>query len=460
MIWCRCLVFFFALLSFLINNLSAQTNGPAEGNSGSHNKPGMTTHPDSSYNGIKFEQNLNWQEVQDKAKAENKYIFVDCYATWCVPCKKMDKEVYPNNSVGEQMNAKFISIKVQMDSSKRDDEMITNMYGTARILDEKYKINSYPTFLFFSPEGEIVHKGIGVKSAEKFILLATNATLSNQQYFVLLKSYEEGKKDYTKMPYLANQATDLGDDSLSKQIASDYIHNYLEKIDTNSLFKKENIQFVNTFYNLLKSKDKIFDLYYHSPGKVDSICGDKGSSRRYIRSIIFNEEMLPLLATAVKENRSPDWKKSTHAIQNKYERIYADYDIIKAKLRWYYYKKEWKNYAKYLVQQIEMEIAEKELPPNQYAMVYLNNNAFEVFKYSNNKKELEKALSWVNQALPINEKPIASYEDTKANLLYKLGRKKEGLALEAKAVSLDPKDQEIKRNLEKMNHRRPTWPSE
>jgi thiol:disulfide interchange protein len=43
--------------------------------------------------GINFENNLSWEQVKEKAKAENKYIFVDCYATWCGPCKAMDKEV-------------------------------------------------------------------------------------------------------------------------------------------------------------------------------------------------------------------------------------------------------------------------------------------------------------------------------------------------------------------------------
>jgi thiol:disulfide interchange protein len=37
--------------------------------------------------GIQFVHNLSWQEILQKARAENKYVFVDCYATWCGPCK-------------------------------------------------------------------------------------------------------------------------------------------------------------------------------------------------------------------------------------------------------------------------------------------------------------------------------------------------------------------------------------
>src|SRR4051812_34660552 len=65
--------------------------------------------------GITWVDNLNWQQVLKKAKKEKKYIFVDCFTTWCGPCKKMDKVVYTNDSLGDFLNAKFISVKLQMD---------------------------------------------------------------------------------------------------------------------------------------------------------------------------------------------------------------------------------------------------------------------------------------------------------------------------------------------------------
>lgn len=33
--------------------------------------------------GIIFENNISWKGVLEKAKAENKYIFIDCSASWC-----------------------------------------------------------------------------------------------------------------------------------------------------------------------------------------------------------------------------------------------------------------------------------------------------------------------------------------------------------------------------------------
>ncbi len=55
---------------------------------------------DTSSKGIKFEEGLNWQQVKEKAEKDQKYIFVDCYATRCAPCKQMEKEVYPFRQSG------------------------------------------------------------------------------------------------------------------------------------------------------------------------------------------------------------------------------------------------------------------------------------------------------------------------------------------------------------------------
>src|ERR1700749_3767420 len=95
--------------------------------------------------GIRFEQGLNWQQVLAKAKAEHKYIFVDCYATWCDPCKQMDKNIYSQKAVGDAMNDKFICIGLQVDVSKNDDEHTKSWYKDAEQIAKDYAIQFLPT---------------------------------------------------------------------------------------------------------------------------------------------------------------------------------------------------------------------------------------------------------------------------------------------------------------------------
>ncbi len=179
--------------------------------------------------GINFQNELNWQQVVAKAKKEKKYIFVDCYATWCGPCKKMDKEVYPSQKVGAFFNNKFISIKLQMDSTKQDNEEVKKWHQTAADFMKLYKVNSFPTFLYFSPSGKILHKDIGGLGEEDFLTNAGKVFNPDNQYYTLLNNYISGKRQYATMAKLASSAVYFGDIDMAKKIGIDYIDNYLNK---------------------------------------------------------------------------------------------------------------------------------------------------------------------------------------------------------------------------------------
>src|ERR1700722_15045141 len=158
---------------------------------------------DSTGGGIFFLHNVSWRDVIQKARDEHKYIFVDCYTTWCGPCKMMDREVYRKDSVGKFMNDQFVSIKLQMDSTAHDIEEIRNWYGIARDFERKYSVTSFPTFLFFDPHGIAVHKVIGAVNADKFIIIGQNALNPKKQYYTVVKNFEPGAIDTAELKGLA-----------------------------------------------------------------------------------------------------------------------------------------------------------------------------------------------------------------------------------------------------------------
>jgi thiol-disulfide isomerase/thioredoxin len=60
--------------------------------------------------GMKFEHGLSWKEIKAKARAENKYIFMDCFTTWCGPCKYMSANIFPMAEVGDFFNRNYLMI--------------------------------------------------------------------------------------------------------------------------------------------------------------------------------------------------------------------------------------------------------------------------------------------------------------------------------------------------------------
>lgn len=409
--------------------------------------------------GIVFVESANWQGILERARQENKYVFVDCYASWCAPCKQMDQQVYSNDTIGRFMNDRFICVKVQMDSTKHDRQAAQDWYATAHALQEQYSIRAYPSFLFFSPQGLIVHKDIGAKRVDAFLDVAKAALNSQEQYYTLLGMYYDGRLVFADMPGLANTARKLGQDSLATSIARHYINDSLSTLPADSLWTKGNLTFMSSFVRGMHVDEKAFSLYFESRELIDSIIGSKGYANGVINAVIYADEVKAKFPSAAKEDREPDWKEIGSSITQRYGKDYVERNLLKGRVEFYRIVKNWKQYAKYLVLRSEY-LKIEQAPPGFSASMQLNNVAFDVFKYSRNKQELRKALTWANGALAMDSgKSYYSGDlDTKANLLYKLGRKKEALELERQSIDLDPQDREIQENYQKMVSGLPTWP--
>ncbi|MES2519928.1 MAG: thioredoxin family protein [Bacteroidota bacterium] len=100
------------------------------------------------------------QQGLEKAKAENKLIFVDCYTTWCGPCKIMKTYAFRDIILGDFMKENYICLAIDMEKP----EGIT--------LAKRYGVEAYPTLLFLDKYGRVVNHQVGGIGAEALLAKA------------------------------------------------------------------------------------------------------------------------------------------------------------------------------------------------------------------------------------------------------------------------------------------------
>lgn len=396
-------------------------------------------------NGIKFEKGLTWSELKEKAKKENKYIFLDGYTTWCIPCKKMAEDVFPLKEVGDFFNQNFINVAVQFDKTKNDNNELKKWYKDAELLKNLYGINSYPTYLFFSPDGQLAHviKG-AIYEPDEFIADAKNSLEPAKQVFRLKKEYDMGNRSKDFLLALINSAEKAGDYSN----LSVYVNTYLS--GEKELLTTQNFQIGALAVS--SAEDIAYKMILENPKMANAVLG-KHERTKILSRIIFDNEIFPLLRKNGKIknsgiiinysgeiNADVNWEIIKSNLNKKYPDL-SQFIYTDARLIYCLWTKDWATFNKTM----DEYTANKE----NINLGYVANRMSYLIAFNYNKENAVAALGWAKVLLSDKKTPyfIKDY----SCLLYAAEKREDAISLMQEYLNTkEVKDKKAIENLEKM----------
>lgn len=368
----------------------------------------------------------------------------------------MDKSVFSKKEVGEAFNTKFINVRY--DAEK----------GEGKILASQFGIMEYPTYLFVSSQGDIVHKIVGYHTPLRLLQQADEAEKLVKTFVPLRKmdaDYSQGKRDPAFLFELINRKFLLegSQDALLEE--------YLAQISVADLKTEKVLKLIAE--NVISIRSKGFDILIAS---LRDFLRMTESQQKYILDGISKAKVLSF-KKAVKDNDETLFEELIKAVHSS---AYSKEGALDEERQFRYdFAKLTKNFKHFAIiahdeaglilqkplayfdelDQVKIDqykidaadngvsvssprflagLAALEGGSKRAASFQLNEFAYGFLKMTNSQAELKNALKWSAYAIKLLETP-ANWQ-TYALLLNKTRREKDAKKAIKRAVKLAKKE--------------------
>ena len=350
-----------------------------------------------SSNGVQFED-LTWEEAIESAQKEDKLIFLDAYTTWCQPCKQMDKQVFTAYRLGNLYNQHFVNVKLDMEK------------GLGPMLAIRYNINIFPTFLYLTSDGTVVHRHSGYQNIGTMVGLAKTALDPKKKMDAWDQRYREGDRHPDFMYNYLMAKYEIGDGS---HVA--FIDEYFKsQKDWNS---DVNVKLIYEFTEDVD--DPKFDYLLENRNRFFDVIGQDEvteSIEIMLSNKLYNTTPLPKI----------------EEVGRLYTKIYGDqgdYLFSAYRMQRYLNGEDYTKFAESAVYHVEQfKISDN---------TKLNYLAWQFYEHVGDKDLLEKAIDWSKRSIKYD----ANYYnyDTLAALYYKIRKKRKAKKAAKKALKIAKK---------------------
>ncbi|MHA7101591.1 thioredoxin family protein [Roseivirga pacifica] len=220
---------------------------------------------------IEVSSEKEWEKAFEKAKADNKVVFVDVYTDWCGYCHKLDNEVYTNEQVISYFNENFINIKFDAETQ----------WGYQKA--QAYAVDGYPTLLFLTTNEDVYEEIGGFVPSPTLLAYAEEVQSSWAKLPILAAQYERGtiSKGET-LEYI--DALERRDVEKANEVAA----TYLKGLNDADYLEIETLWLASRFENYLEA-----ETYMYITAHKDLMVETHGQSEYedYIKAV-YNDNLL------------------------------------------------------------------------------------------------------------------------------------------------------------------------
>ncbi len=137
---------------------------------------------------------MNYAAGIEKAGAEDKYVLVDFWTSWCHWCKVMDKDTYGDEAVQALLKESFVIVKVDAESEATQGAVDA---PSGVELAREFQVSSYPTTWFTDATGKKIAPLPGFSPPEPLLIVLdfiASGAYENQNFqeFQASRSKTEG----------------------------------------------------------------------------------------------------------------------------------------------------------------------------------------------------------------------------------------------------------------------------
>ena len=162
---------------------------------------------------------ISFDEAMAAAKQENKQVFIDFYTDWCGPCKMMARDVFPQKAVGDFLNSRFVSIKLNAEKEGKE-------------LAARYEVKAYPTYIILDAEGKVQADIKGAMEGNAFIDKVKSSLDPDMTPQRMEERYKAGERD--------------------PQFMNNYIYSFLEQGK-----EAEGFRLINEYFDSLTEAQRL-----------------------------------------------------------------------------------------------------------------------------------------------------------------------------------------------------------